>query len=167
MSWGYATLKVLHILAVVVAFGTLLPAPVLRRKVLNGSPGGPATVEAWYDGSLWMRRRVSEPAFVLVGVLGVWLAIANPNPDMFSLGWVQLAIGLFLFALIVVLGLQGPLARRCARIVSEMSRVGNDVERASLTKRLSFNVWALEVLTTVSALGLVGMLVLMVLQPGS
>jgi hypothetical protein len=162
MSWGYATLKVLHILAVVVAFGTLLPMPVLRRKLF--SEGG---ADGWYPGSLWLRRRVSEPAFVLVGVFGVWLAIANPNPEMFSLLWVQLAIGLFLVAMVVVLALQGPLARRCARMVAELEVVVDDVDRAVLAKRLGFSVWALEVLTVVSALGLVGMLVLMVVKPGS
>jgi hypothetical protein len=161
MSWGYATLKVLHILAVVVAFGTLLPLPVLRRKVLAAGLSN-----GWYPGSLWLRRRVSEPAFVLVGVLGVWLAVANPNPEMFSLLWVQLAIGLFLFALLVVLGLQGPLARRCARLVRELEGPV-DVDRVATAKRLGFSVWALEVLTVVSALGLVGMLALMVVKPGT
>jgi hypothetical protein len=164
MSWGYATLKVLHILAVVVAFGTLLPMPVLRRKVFAAGPGGGGA--GWYPGALWLRRRVSEPAFVLVGVLGVWLAVANPNPEMFSLLWVQLALGLFLFALVVVLGLQGPLARRCVRLVREIEVV-DVADRAAVAKRLSFSVWALEVLTVVSALGLVGMLVLMVIKPGS
>jgi hypothetical protein len=162
MSWGYATLKVLHILAVVVAFGTLLPMPVLRRKVF-----AKGVTEGWYPGSLWLRRWLSEPAFLLVGVLGVWLAIANPNPEIFSLLWVRLALGLFLFALVVVLALQGPLARRCARLVREMSVLVDEVDRSVLAKRLGFSVWALEVLTGVSALGLIGMLVLMVVKPGS
>jgi uncharacterized membrane protein len=162
MSRGYATLKVLHILAVVVAFGTLIPMPVLRRKVLAAG-----NAEGWYPGSLWLRRRVSEPAFVLVGVLGVWLTIANPNPEMFSLLWIQLALGLFLFALLVVVGLQGQLARRCARLVRELDVLVDEIDRAVVAKRLGFSVWALEVLTVVSALGLVGMLALMVVKPGS
>ena len=102
---------------------------------------------------------------MLVGVLGVWLAIANPNDAIFSLLWVQLALGLFAFALAVVLLLQGPLARRAARRLLTLAARPADQENAGLAKKLAFDVWALEALTAVSAVGLIGMLVLMIAQP--
>ena len=175
MSWAYVTLKVAHVVAVIVAFGTLLPAPILRRKLLASAPqcmvASSAAVAvsdvalAGACAALWVRKTVSEPAFVLVGVFGVWLGLAHPDDTIFGQLWVRLAVGLFAFALVVVLFLQGPLARRGAHQLATLLSDPSDPGNADLAKKLAFSVWALEILTVVSALGLVGMLVLMITQP--
>ena len=115
------------------------------------------------NAMLRARREVSEPAFVLVGVLGLLTAVAHPDESIFTRLWVQLAIPLWLFAVMVVWLVQRPLA---AKVASAAKALSNS-ESASGDGAKEFSRLAkwLTRVTWISWLGLVGMVVLMVTQP--
>ncbi len=150
-----------HLLAGIGAFGPLLVMPLVARRATSGAFGteGQAAVA---QTSLWVRRRVSEPCFVAVGLLGVVAAALHPDDGLFGYLWVQLAVAFWLIAVMVVLLVQGPLARRAERLVVILSRCeGNAEQGRELTK---ISRW-LELVTMVSAVGLPVMLYLMLFQP--
>ena len=150
-----------HLLAGIGAFGPLLVMPLIVRRVAvveSGTEGQAAVAQT----SLWVRRRVSEPCFVAVGLLGVLAAAVHPDDGLFGYLWVQLAVTFWLIAVTVVLFVQGPLARRAERLVVILSRGEGSAEQGRELTRISR--W-LELVTMVSAVGLPVMLYLMVFQP--
>ncbi len=149
-----------HLLAGIGAFGPLLVMPLVARRATSGAFGaeGQAAVA---QTSLWVRRRVSEPCFVAVGLLGVVAAALHPDDGLFGYLWVQLAVAFWLIAVVVVLLVQGPLARRAERLVVLLSRGEGTAEQGRELTKISR--W-LELVTTVSAVGLPVMLYLMVFQ---
>lgn len=152
---------VAHLLAGIAAFGPLLVMPLVARRSL-GADFGPVGRAAVADTSLWVRRWISEPAFVAVGLLGTLVAVLHPDDRAFSHLWVQLAIAFWLIAVAVVVFVQGPLARRARRLAVELANgIGGAEQGAELARVSRF----LELLTTISAVGLPVMLSLMVFQP--
>ena len=143
------------------AFGPLLVMPIGARRVAGGGfgTGGQAAVA---QTSLWVRRWVSEPCFVAVGLLGLLVAALHPDDALFGYLWVQLAVAFWLIAVTVVLFVQGPLARRAERLVVMLSRGEGSAEQGRELTRISR--W-LELVTMVSGVGLPVMLYLMVFQP--
>ena len=79
ISNGYKILGILHIIAVVVAFGPLFLYPSLRRA------GETATIAK-------MHMRLALPTLVLVWVLGMGLSGASDDAIKVSDGWVSAAI---------------------------------------------------------------------------
>lgn len=150
-----------HLLSGIGAFGPLLVMPIVARRVAGGGfgTGGQAAVA---QTSLWVRRWVSEPCFVAVGLLGVLVAALHPDDALFGYLWVQLAVAFWLIAVTVVLFVQGPLARRAGRLVVMLSRGEGSAEQGRELTRISR--W-LELVTMVSGVGLPVMLYLMVFQP--
>ncbi len=157
----FRVVLVAHLLAGIGAFGPLLVMPLVARRVAAGGfgTGGQAAVA---QTSLWVRRRVSEPCFVLVGLSGALAAALHPDDGLFGYVWVQLAIGFWLIAVTVVVFVQGPLARRAERLTVALSLGEGTAEHGRELTRISR--W-LELLTAVSAVGLPVMLYLMVFQP--
>ncbi len=150
-----------HVLAGIGAFGPLLVMPLIARRVAavgSGAEGQAAVAQS----SLWVRRRVSEPCFVAVGLFGVLAAALHPDDGLSGYLWVQLAVAFWLIAVLVVLFVQGPLARRAERLVLTLSRGEGDAELGRELTKVSR--W-LELVTMVSAVGLPVMLYLMVFQP--
>lgn len=152
---------VAHLLSGMGAFGPLLVMPLVARRVAAGEFGtrGQAAVA---QTSLWVRRRVSEPCFAAVGLLGVLVAVLHPDDGLFGYLWVQLSVAFWLIAVMVVLFVQGPLARRAERLAVILSLGEGSAEQGRELTRIAR--W-LELVTTVSAVGLPVMLYLMVFQP--
>jgi hypothetical protein len=157
----YRLVLIGHLLAGIGAFGPLLVMPLAARRAAAGGAGtkGQAAVA---QTSLWVRRRVSEPCFVAVGLFGVLVAVLHPDDGLFGYLWVQLAVAFWLIAVTVVLFVQGPLARRAERLVVMLSLGEGDAEQGRELTKISR--W-LELVTMVSAVGLPVMLYLMVFQP--
>ena len=163
MSWTqpYRWLLIVHVLLGIGAFGPLLTMPFLTRRALASGFGATGSA-AVGDSALWVRRRVTEPCFAGVGVVGLLVAWAHPDDAIFSHLWVRLAVPFWIIAVSVVLAVQGPLARRAAtvarRLANGSAAAGDGAALAQLTR------W-LELVTMVSAVGLPVMVFLMVFQP--
>jgi uncharacterized membrane protein len=145
-------LKIAHVIAVVVGFGPLFVYPLMVRHG-EGSIEVVAAMRA-------ARARISEPAFLLVGPLGVLAATQHPDESVFGRLWVQLSIPLWLFAASVVWLVQRPLARKVGESAAACA-AGDGSKGPELARRCA---WLTRV-TWISWAGLVGMLWLMVVQP--
>jgi Predicted integral membrane protein (DUF2269) len=152
VSAVFVALKVAHLVAVVIGFGPLFVYPVMIRR--SGD-----SVEVIRSMRI-ARSNISEPAFLLVGPLGLLTAWQHPDEGVLTRLWVQLAIPLWLFAVVVVWCVQRPLAKRVAAS-AELVAAGDGSVNAVLRRRIT---WLTRV-TWVSWAGLVGMLLLMVMQP--
>ena len=157
----FRVVLVAHLLAGIGAFGPLLVMPLIARRAMSGGfgTGGQAAVA---QASLLVRRRVSEPCFVAVGLFGVLAAALRPDDGLFRYLWVRLAVAFWLIAVMVVLFVQGPLARRAERLVVSLARGDGGAEQG---RELTEIARWLELVTMVSAVGLPVMLYLMVFQP--
>jgi hypothetical protein len=157
----FRVVLVAHLLAGIGAFGPLLVMPLIVRRANAGGFGSAGHAVA-ASTSRWVRRRVSEPCFVAVGVLGLVAAWAHPDNDLFGYLWVRLAVVFWLVAVVVVLFVQGPLARRAERLARALwtgeGAADDGARLARVTRQL-------ELLTMVSAVGLPVMVWLMVFQP--
>jgi hypothetical protein len=157
-SWRWKVLLVAHVATVVVGFGPLFVYPLLLRLGSHRSAVERAAVAETVRA---VRRKVSEPAFLIVGPLGIATASARPD-DLFGRAWVQWAIALWAFASAVVWFVQRPLSRRVAVLAG---RVVADPTAADVAALNAAARWLTRV-TWVSWAGLVLMLWLMVFQPG-
>jgi uncharacterized membrane protein len=144
--------KVAHIVAVVIGFGPLFVYPMIMRRT-----GGDADL---LRALRFVRSRVSEPAFIAVGPLGLLAASQHPDVEVFSRLWVHLAIPLWLFAVSVVWFVQRPLSKKVVAFAIAVS-TGDSTRDAELRQRMN---WLTRV-TWISWAGLVGMLLLMVTRP--
>lgn len=97
-STGYRIVLILHIVAVIVGFGGLFLAPMLRRT--DGSPASVAGAVLAYV------QRVAVPAVAVAGILGFALIGMSKNGDVevykFSQRWVGIAILLWIVELAVL-----------------------------------------------------------------
>jgi uncharacterized membrane protein len=148
----FVALKIAHLVAVIIGFGPLFVYPLMVKR----SHGSVEVVRAMRLA----RSKLSEPAFLLVGPLGLLAAWQHPDEEVLSRLWVRLAVPLWLFAACVVWFLQRPLARRVAESAERVAG-GDSARSEELRRRI---VWLTRV-TWVSWAGLVGMLLLMVIQP--
>lgn len=136
----------------VIGFGPLFVYPLMI-----GKSAGDARVVA---AMRLARSRISEPAFLAVGPLGVLAATQHPDENVFGRLWVHLAIPLWLFAASVVWFLQRPLAKKVAESAAAVAN-GAPSRSGELQRRMAW----LTRLTWVSWAGLIGMLLLMVTRP--
>jgi Predicted integral membrane protein (DUF2269) len=154
----FTALVTVHVCLVVMAFGPLFVYPMLIRST---DPTDPVARRAVVSAMVTARRRISEPAFVAVGPLGLLAALNHPDEDVFHRLWVQLAIPLWIIAVSVVWFIQRPLSKRVAVAAQEMvSEPGP--ETSARFARLAG--WLTRV-TWISWAGLVVMVWLMLTQP--
>ena len=163
-QWGWKLLLGAHLVAVIVAFGPLFVYPLLVRLAGHRSAVEQAAV---VEAVKAVRRQVSEPAFLLVGPLGIATAASHPDQDIFGRAWVQWAIPLWGFAACVVWFVQRPLSRRVALLAGVLVTVTDNAADARLAARQlrRATTWLTRV-TWVSWAGLLLMLWLMIAQPG-
>jgi uncharacterized membrane protein len=139
----YELVLTLHVLAVVVAFGTVFAYPVLSG-LLGGTP-------AFHRAQAVLWSRLVTPAMVVVLLAGAYLAT---DADAWAEPWVSAT----LVILLVLFGLAGafftPQERRAAELAVRGGPQYDDVAR-----RLRLGM-------TAAALLVVAAIVLMVVQPG-
>ncbi len=130
----YNVLLLLHIAAVVAAFGPTLSYPLLRR-----ARAGKVAVDT--------NQRISLPALVLAGLLGIGLLGASDQAFKFSQGWVSAALLVWILLII-----------DCAVLLRPaLIAAADGDERAGVRAGI---------FTGLLHLGLVVLLVLMIWKPG-
>jgi uncharacterized membrane protein len=167
-STGYDTVLVLHILAVIVGFGTVFlngmrGVDAKRRP----GPGGLAIGESSFRVS-----SVAEKFIYAVPVLGIGLVFMSDDVWTFGQTWVWLSTVLYLVGIGMSHGLLMPAEKRMLVLARELNDAGPPpagaasggpppqvVEMEAIEKRLAVVGTALNVL-------LVVVLVLMVFKPG-
>ena len=97
----------LHVLAAVVAFGSVFAYPVLL-----GALGRSDALGAFHAGQVVIWSRVVTPAMVVVLLAGIYLAT---DSDLWSEPWVSATI-VILFALFAVIGAMTAVERRAAEV---------------------------------------------------
>jgi len=105
LEWLYPWLKLVHILAAIVAVGFNVSYGILIRR---------AAAERVYLGHVlrtvkFLDDRFANPAYGLLFVLGLAMILIGPY-DVTDL-WVWLAIGLFLLAVVLGFAVYSPLLR--------------------------------------------------------
>jgi Predicted integral membrane protein (DUF2269) len=174
----FTALVTLHVCLVVIGFGPLFVYPLMVRSAATASATSDdtsgSTADTTFDATpdatarhvmvlamVRARRRVSEPAFLAVGPVGILAATQHPDEDVFHRLWVQAAIPLWMIAVSVVWFVQRPLSTRVvAAAKAAVDAPGHDTSERF--RRLAS--WLTRV-TWISWVGLVGMVVLMVTRP--
>ncbi len=106
---GYRLLLVLHLLAVVAAFGPMLLYPRLRREA-------PQVIRPLHD-------RLVLPALVLIWVLGMGLVGLSDDAWELTDTWIALSLVLWLVALAVAFFVQRPALAAADRDRAAQSRL--------------------------------------------
>jgi uncharacterized membrane protein len=171
MLWR--ALLIAHLIAAVIGFGPLFVYPAIAASLLRSEVSASERAGS-FAAMTAARRRISEPAFYCVGVLGLGVALTHPDEAILRRGWLQLAIAFWLVAVAFVVLVQRPLSRRLSRLAHQLandaagasraaSRDGSrDGSRGGELNRIA--TWLTRA-TWVSWAGLVVMLWLMIFQP--
>lgn len=121
----YDIVLVVHILAVVIAFGVVFAYPLIDAQIRKAGPGD---VVALHRLHLVLARRLIAPAMVVVLLAGFYLAL-----DRWSLGdpWISATLTI----LIILFGLVGavltPTDKRLADLAERGLAASADYERES------------------------------------
>ena len=110
-SPGYKILLLLHILAVIVAFGPAFAVPVLNVRARKLGGDAPSVVASLVQGNT---LKIYGPATVLVGIFGCGLVGMSEKVWTFSDPWVSVALLLWIFVLALQFGLLAPAEKRAA-----------------------------------------------------
>lgn len=110
-SPGYKLLLLLHILAVIVAFGPAFAIPVMNVRARKVGGGAPEVLASLVQGNT---LKIYGPATVLVGVLGCGLVGMSEKAWTFSQAWVSVALLLWIFVLALQFGLLAPAEKKAA-----------------------------------------------------
>lgn len=111
----YRFVLVLHILTVVVAFGSLVTnAAYARLARERGGAEGVAINEA----NASVTKRVAQSSFYAVAVLGILLVVLSDGAIGFAEPWISLSFLLYIAAAVVLLALVIP-AQRQANALAE------------------------------------------------
>ncbi len=154
----FTALVTLHVCLVVIGFGPLFVYPLMVRSV----PAADTRARhAMVSAMVTARRRVSEPAFLAVGPVGILAATQHPDEEVFHRLWVQAAIPLWLIAVSVVWLVQRPLSKR---VMAAAKLAAEEPGPAASARFLRLSAWLTRV-TWISWVGLVGMVVLMLTRP--
>jgi Predicted integral membrane protein (DUF2269) len=158
----FTALVTLHVCLVVIGFGPLFVYPLMIRSVSADDPAArQVMVTAVVTAMVTARRRVSEPAFLAVGPVGILAATQHPDEEVFHRLWVQAAIPLWLIAVSVVWFVQRPLSKRVAAAAQRAA----DEPGPETTKRFQRLAAWLTRVTWISWAGLIGMVALMLTRP--
>jgi uncharacterized membrane protein len=110
-SPGYKILLLLHILAVIVAFGPAFAVPVLNVRARKLGGDAPSVVASLVQGNT---LKIYGPATVLVGVFGCGLVGMSEKIWTFSDPWISIALLLWIFVLALQFALLAPAEKRAA-----------------------------------------------------
>lgn len=110
-SPGYKILLLLHILAVIVAFGPAFAVPVMNVRARKLGGDATAVVASLVKGNT---LKIYGPATVLVGIFGMGLVGMSEKIWSFSQAWVSVALLLWIFVLAVQFGLLAPAEKKAA-----------------------------------------------------
>jgi uncharacterized membrane protein len=169
MSTNYRLLLIGHIVSVVVGFGSLLGLPLMGRVLRSDDNFNDAMRRSWHQSAIRYRRVVAEPAFVLIGVFAVSLVIGHPDPELWKARWIQLAGLFYLIAAVAILGVQGQIIRRLPKLIDLMETndplPGVPREQGAHAKRLVREAKIADLISGVSAIGLIVMVSLMIWRP--
>jgi len=148
-------LVVIHVLSAVMGFGPTMAFGLLGPMAeKNPGPGGLALME----GMLAIEKRFVYPAAIVVQpVTGVLLIFARGwNHDFFSHTWLLIALGAYIYALIVSFGVLSPSLHGMVRLAKE-GKAGTP-EFVALAKR--------QKLGASTGVALILIIVMMVWKPG-
>lgn len=110
-SAGYKVLLLLHILAVIVAFGPAFAVPVLNTRARKAGGGAPEVLASLVSGNT---LKIYGPATLLAGIFGCGLVGMSEKIWTFSQAWVSVALLLWIFVLALQFGLLAPAEKRAA-----------------------------------------------------
>ena len=110
-SPGYKILLLLHILAVIVAFGPAFAIPVMNVRARKLGGNASEVVASLVKGNT---LKIYGPATVLVGVFGMGLVGMSEKIWSFSQAWVSVALLLWIFVLALQFGLLAPAEKKAA-----------------------------------------------------
>ncbi|HEX5013664.1 MAG TPA: DUF2269 family protein [Candidatus Limnocylindrales bacterium] len=102
----YLVLKVIHILAAITALGANLTYPFWLRRAGNDRDRVLDTL----DGIRALDRRIANPAYIVVFVVGVFLVLTGNLS--FTTFWIGAAIVLFIVIAVLGATVYGPALRR-------------------------------------------------------
>ena len=143
-------LRLAHVVLAIVALGGSLTFPVWRRR----AEASPDQLAFTIRSIRWIDSRVVIPAYALLALTGVALAVAGAIP--LTAGWLVTSIALYVFATAIGFFVLGPAGREQLALLargsigsSEYARVAARARRAEL----------------VAVLCLAAIAILMVLKP--
>jgi uncharacterized membrane protein len=110
-SPGYKILLLLHILAVIVAFGPAFAVPVLNARARKMGGDASQVIASLVQGNT---LKIYGPATVLVGIFGCGLVGMSEKVWTFSQAWVSVALLLWIFVLALQFGLLAPAEKKAA-----------------------------------------------------
>jgi uncharacterized membrane protein len=110
-SFGYKILLLLHIFAVVVAFGPAFAISILNVRARKVGGNASDVLASLVDGST---RKIAGPATALVGIFGIGLVGMSDEVWKFSQAWVSVAMLLWLLVLGLQFGLLAPAEDKAA-----------------------------------------------------
>lgn len=143
-TFGYELFLLLHILAIIVAFGPAFILPVVTMKARKLGPDASATLASLVQGNT---LKITGPATVLAGVFGCGLVGLSEKVWKFSQTWVSIALLLWILVMALQFGLLAPLEKKIA---------GGDVEAAKRQPMF----------TGIQHILLLGLLIVMIWKPG-
>lgn len=117
----YKTLLVLHVLAAIVGFGSVMLNGLYGHQAKKRKgPEGLAVVEANY----FVSTKAAEPAIYFVFVFGVLLVLTSDDAWSFGDLWVSLSMGLYVVAIGLSHGVLQPNVRRMKGLMAELIALG-------------------------------------------
>lgn len=157
----YRFVLLLHILTVVVAFGSfMVNAAYVRLARERGGAEGVAINEA----SAAVTKRVSQGSFWAVPIFGILLVILSDGAIGFEEPWISLSFLLFIAAAALLVAVVIPTQRRTIQLDREnsggTSPGAGGSERARLDKKLAASSGVFNLL-------FLAVLALMIFKPGS
>lgn len=156
----YRFVLLLHILAVVVAFGSFMAnAAYARTARQRGGAEGLAINEA----SAAVTKRVVQASFWAVPVLGILLVVLSDGTFGFDQLWISLSFVLFIAAAVILVGVVLPTQRKVNELAAQSLAKGSSTTGAGDQERLDKKLAAL---SGVFNLLFVALLALMIFKPG-
>lgn len=157
----YNVVLLLHILTVVVAFGSFMAnAAYVRLARERGGAEGVAIAEA----SAAVTKKVAQGTFYAVPVFGILLVVVSDGSIGFEEPWISLSFVLYLAAAVLLAAVVIPAQRRsnqlAAESVAERSPEAGQGEMERLDKKLAASSGVFNLL-------FLAILALMIFQPGA
>ncbi|MFN2607791.1 MAG: DUF2269 family protein [Acidimicrobiales bacterium] len=120
-SGAYKFVFVLHLLAVIIGFGSMsLASAYAARARRRGGREGLAVAEVVLD----VFEHISQWFIYAVPVLGIILVLMSDDKIKFSQSWVGISLALYIVALVVLLVLHLPNVRRINAVAAQANAGG-------------------------------------------
>ena len=141
---GYKLFLLLHILAVIVAFGPGFIVPILNVRARKVGQGASEVVASLVQGTT---MKICAPATALAGIFGFGLIGLSDEIWTFSQAWISVALLLWILTLALQFGLLAPAEKKAAEGDTDAAR-----------KQSMF--------TGIQHILLLGLLIVMIWKPG-